>query len=71
MPNMCSLIKQHNQKVLSSSQTNEIRQCNCSNPGSCPLDNKCLTKKNVYKAAVSTITSSHTYYGSNEDLKFC
>ena len=38
MPNMSSVIKQHNQKVLSSSQTNNIRHYNCRNPASCPAD---------------------------------
>ena len=70
MPNMSSAIKQHNQKVLSSLQTNEIRQCKCRNPASCPLDGKCLTKTIVCKAVASTITNSHTYYGSSEDFKF-
>ena len=44
MPNMSSVIKQHNQKVLSSSQTNKIGQCNWKNPASCPLNGKSLTK---------------------------
>ena len=70
MTNMSSVIKQYNQKVLSSSQTKEIRQCNCKNPVSCPLDGKCLTKNIVYKAVVLAITNSHTYYCSSEDFKF-
>ena len=65
MPNMSGVIKQHNQKVLSSSQTNEKGQCNWRNPASCPLDGKCLAK-----TVVSTIIDSHTYYGSSEDFKF-
>ena len=69
MPNMSSVIKQHDQKVLSSSQTNEKRQCNCRNPASCSLDGKCLTKNIAYKAVVSPITDSHTYYRSSEDFK--
>ena len=70
MPNMSSVIKQHDQKVLSSSQTKEKHQCNFRNPANCPLDGKCLTKNIVYKAVVSTIVDSHTYYGSSEDFKF-
>ena len=70
MPNMSTVIKQHNQKVLSSSQTKEKRQCNCRNPANCPLDGKCLTKNIVYKTVVSAITDSHTYCGSSEDFKF-
>ena len=70
MLNMFSVIKQHNQKVLSSWQTNEKCECNFRNPANCPLDWKCLTKNIVYKAVLSTITNSHTYYGSSEDFKF-
>ena len=67
---MSSVMKQNNQKVLSSSQTIKKRQCNCRNPAKCPLDSKCLTKNIVCKAVVSTITDSLTYYGSSEDFKF-
>ena len=69
MPNMSSVIKQHDQKVLSSSQTDEKRQCNCRNPASCSIDGKCLTKNIAYKAVLSPITDSHTYYRSSEDFK--
>ena len=70
MPNMSSVIKQHDEKVLSSSQTNEKLQCNCRNPASCSLDGKSLTKNIAHKAVVSTITDSYNYYGSSEDLTF-
>ena len=56
--------------------TNIIKlSCSCMsnvsrNLASCPLDGKCLTKNIVYKAVVSTITGSHTYYGSCDDFKF-
>ena len=70
VPNISSVIKQHNQKVLSSSQINEKRQCNCRNLANYPLDGKCLTKNIFYKAVVSTIADSHTYYDSSEDFKF-
>ena len=46
MPNMSKLIKQHIRKAVSSSQTNEKRQCNCRNLASYPLDGKCFTKSN-------------------------
>ena len=70
MPNMSNVTKQHNQKVLSSSQTNKKRQYDCRNPANWPLDGKCLTKNIVYEAVVSTITNFHTYYGNSEDFKF-
>ena len=70
MPNMSRVINPHNQKVLSSSQTNKIRQYNWRNPASCPFDSKCLTRNIVHKAVLSTTTDSHTYYGSSEDFKF-
>ena len=70
MPKISSVIKQHDEKVLSSSQTNKNRQCNCRNPVSCSLDGKCLTKTIAYKAVVSPITDFHTYYRSSEDFKF-
>ena len=69
MPNMSSMIKQHNLKVFSSSSSTQKRSCNCRNPTTCPLDGKCLTENIVYKAVVSTEIESHTYYGSSEDFK--
>ena len=40
MPNMSSVTEQDNQKVLSSPQTNQKRQCNFKNSASCPLGGK-------------------------------
>ena len=60
---MSSVIKQHNYKVLSTTQ-NVDRLCNCRNKENCPLDGKCLQKCIVYKADVITNKDSHIYYGA-------
>ena len=68
--NMARVIKQHNAKILSSSDpsTTTSRLCNCRDKGSCPLDGKCLEKCIVYKAEVTTSSNNETktYYGACE-----
>ena len=57
MPNVASIIKSHNNRVLrsdsSSAQTGRAgRRCNCRNRSQCPLNGECLTSSIVYKAIV-------------------
>ena len=68
MPNMGSIIKQHNphiMKVPVSSQT----LCNCRNRDDCPLDGKCLTSCFVYEATVSVFSDEfiQDMFGSSDD----
>ena len=78
-PNMKTLIKAHNTKVLSKkkqenmAQNNERRHseqtpplCNCQRRNECPLQGKCQTKSVVYRATVTTENNTKTYIGSTE-----
>ena len=53
MPNMGSIIKNHNKKILSNNSTSQNR-CNCRKKGQCPLDNNCLITSVIYKANMTT-----------------
>ena len=65
MSSMPSVIKQHNYRVLSTTE-NVDRLCNCINKENCPLDGKCLQSCIVYKADVITNKDSHIYYGASD-----
>ena len=54
MPNMGSIIAQHNKQVLNrlSSADTETPPCNCRNKRDCPLEGKCRIKCVIYKASV-------------------
>ena len=53
MPNMGSIIKNHNKKILNNNSTSQNR-CNCRKKDQCPLDNNCLITSVIYKANVTT-----------------
>ena len=63
MSSMSSVIKQHNCKVLSTTE-NVDWLCNCRNKENCPLDGKYLQTCIAYKADVITNKDSHIYYGA-------
>ena len=56
MPNMGSIIAQHNKQMLNrlSSADTKTPHCNCRNKRDCPLEGKCRTKCVIYKASVCT-----------------
>ena len=59
MPNMATIIKRHNNKVLrdgkqASEAPADAVRCNCREKDSCPLDGACQTRSIVYKANVKT-----------------
>ena len=66
MKNISAIIASHNRKILN--PPNENFGCNCRNKESCPLDNKCLTPKIIYKALVSCpqLNETKTYIGLSE-----
>ena len=64
MSSMSSVIKQHNYRVLSTTE-NVDRLCNCRNKENCPLEGKCLQSCIIYKADVITNKDSHIYYGAS------
>ena len=59
-------IKQHNSKVLSKTNDNINRKCNCQSTPNCPLNGECLTQCLVYKATSTTSSNSFAYYGTSE-----
>ena len=54
------------EKVNQNNNNNNIRKCNCRNKTKCPLRGECLTECVVYKATITTPTSSCNYFGSTE-----
>ena len=49
MDNMTNIISSHNKKVTNSNYEANGKTCHCRNKSNCPLENKCLTSKIVYK----------------------
>ena len=64
--NVGNIIKQHNSKVLSKTNDNNNRKCNCRSKPNRPLNGECLTQYLVYKAASTTSRNSFVYYGTSE-----
>ena len=64
--NVGNIIKQHNSKVLSKTNDNTNRKCNCRSKPNCPLNGECLTQCLVYKATSTTSSNSFVYYGTSE-----
>ena len=53
-----NIIKQHNSKVLSKTNDNNNRKCNCRSKPNCPLNGECLTQRLVYKTTSATSSNS-------------
>ena len=64
-PNMSSVIKAHNKKILSGMVVDNSRKgCNCRGGlAVCPMQRNCLHKSMVYKAEVTTDMENKHYYG--------
>ena len=54
MGNISSIISSHNKDILNPFSNTEYG-CNCISKESCPLQNKCLTRKIVYRADVKIL----------------
>ena len=72
MPNIGSVISQHNKALLSRAKQNSTsttKTCNCRNKDPCPLAGKCLTKSLVYQATVKREDNmkQETYIGLTEN----
>ena len=65
-PNIASIISSHNKKILYSDNTEY--GCNCNDKNKCPLDNKCLTPRIVYRADVTNNQTQEQkfYYGISD-----
>ena len=57
MPNMMSIINNHNKKLLHPHTNDKDLPCNCRNLPDCPLNGKCRTKSIIYKASISAPNS--------------
>ena len=63
MPNIGNIIKNHNNTVLND-ETKEVQKpCNCRNKDNCPLNGDCQITSIVYKAEITSASSSNFYYG--------
>ena len=72
MPNIGSIIKGHNGKILTKNlkqPTTNANECNCRIKDQCPMQQKCLTKCVVYQAIVTTPSNGkqETYIGITEN----
>jgi len=54
MPNIGSIIKNHNEKILNNNNTRPQNGCNCRQKDQCPLNNNCLITSVIYKPNVIT-----------------
>ena len=71
MDNVTNIISSHNKKIINSGNEANGKTCNCRNKSNCPLDNKYLTNKIVYKAEIETNNdtnklSTKVYFGISE-----
>ncbi len=65
-PNIGSLIKSHNRKVLDTAEENNTLPCNCRDKDQCPMDGQCRAKNVVYQATISDTTDSFSDIGISE-----
>ena len=66
MPNVKTIIDNHNKKIIKQNATQQDETtppCNCRNKTSCPLDGECRTSNIIYKATVTTEDKTETYVG--------
>ena len=54
MDNITNIISSQNQEETNSDNKTNGKTCNCRNKNNCPLHNKCLANKIVYKAEFET-----------------
>ena len=71
MDNVKNIISSHNKRIINSGNEENGKTCNCRNKSDCPLDNKCLINKIVYKAEIETNNdtnelSTKVYFGISE-----
>ena len=68
MPNMATIIRQHNDRVCQGSKQRDIQKsCNCRKPDTCPLNGKCLAGSVVYMATVKASSGEKKYIGLTEN----
>ena len=70
MPNMDSIVKAHNTKILKKkdeANAKEEKACNCRDKASCPVGNDRLKTNVVYKATVQHENKISNYIGMTEN----
>ena len=68
MDNVTNIISSHNKKMINSGNEANGKKRNGRNKNNCPLDNKCLINRIVYKAEIETNNdidelSTKVYFG--------
>ena len=66
MPNMATIIKRHNSRILKANTDKPNPTCNCrgeNNKRNCPLPGRCTIESVVYEAKVATDVETKTYIG--------
>ena len=71
MGNVTNIISSYNKKIINSGNEANGKTCNCRNKSNCPLDNKCLINKTVYKSEIETKNDinelfTKVYFGISE-----
>ena len=66
MPNMNSVIRKHNSKIMKNPASSTTKTCNCHQKSDCLMDGNWLSECLPYKASVSTTTNKY-YYGTCEN----
>ena len=57
----------HNRKIMKETAVPEnTKTCNCTNKEQCPVDNKCCTQRDIYKATLTHNNAKVEYTGSTE-----
>ena len=71
MPNMETVIKNHNKKLTNNNKKNKDESCNCRKKQKCPLEGgECRAENVIYQATIKTENSSKIYIGlSSNQLK--
>ena len=72
MPNMDSVVKAHNSKILrkvENPQTTDERSCNCRDKAKCPVGNNYLQANVIYKATIQHESKTSTYIGMTEYIQ--
>ena len=68
MPNMASVIRNHNTNLLKDPTPTDIKECSCRRKPECPLDKKCLSEYLVHNASFDRLDTNETkhYDGTYE-----
>ena len=69
MPNVKSIINEHNKTALGPPTNTSERTCNCINKEKCSLQEKCLTNNIMYKATLTSNQDNYQhkiYYGTTK-----